>query len=328
MPHPQPRRPRFERAAVRGMRLTPRDRELLQAVQRHRLLRSPHLAALAGSSGQAVRRRLQLLFHHGYLDRPPMQLDWYARGSEPLVYALGRRGAKALGTPGEVRRHGGWSKTSRLSRPFLRHTLAVADIMVAFELACRRREGVSLIQAEEVLARVPEETRRLRLPFRWHVQIRADGKSHRIGVDPDRVFGLRFKGAPANRREAFFFLEADRGTMPVARKGLVKTSVLRKLLAYRETWRQRVHARRLGIPNFRVLTVTAGRARLAHLVASCRALGVGTSLFFFADRESVCGGDILEQRWLNGRGLPIRLLALTERDESIGVGAAGRMPTL
>src|SRR6185295_11778077 len=120
MSHPQTRRPRFERVPVRSIVLTPRDLEILRAVHRHRLLRSTHLVALAGGSKQATLRRLQLLFHHGFLDRPPMQLDWYAQGSEPLVYALGHRGAELLEARGEGRRGGiRWeTKKRNVSRVF------------------------------------------------------------------------------------------------------------------------------------------------------------------------------------------------------------------
>ncbi|MFP5287245.1 MAG: replication-relaxation family protein, partial [Thermoanaerobaculia bacterium] len=150
------------------MVLTPRDLEILCAVYRYRLFRSTHLVSLLGGSRQATLRRLQLLFHHGYLDRPQMQLDWYARGSEPLVYALGRCGAEVLEEQGKMRRGGiRWdTKNRNLSRVFLHHTLAVAEVMVAFEVACRSREGVRFVPPEEVLAGVPAETRRLRLPFR------------------------------------------------------------------------------------------------------------------------------------------------------------------
>src|SRR5436305_2232733 len=128
----QERLPRFERAPARGIILTPRDLQILRAVERHRLLRSTHLTALAGGSPQTTLRRLQLLFHHGYLDRPAMQLDWYARGSESLVYALGRRGSEVLEADGEMRRGGvRWdTKNRNLSRGFLHHTLMVAEIMV------------------------------------------------------------------------------------------------------------------------------------------------------------------------------------------------------
>jgi len=294
------------------MILTPRDLDILRAVHRHRLLRSTQLMALLDGSRQATLRRLQLLFHHGYLDRPQMQLDWYARGSEPLVYALGNRGAEVLETEGVARRGGiRWdTKNRNVSRVFLHHSLAVAEVMVAFEVACRAHEGVRFIPPDEVLAGAPAETRRLRLPFRWQVEVRNGGKPHRLGVEPDRVFGLDFEGVPENRRRAYFYLEADRGTMPVRREGLAQTSFLRKLLAYQETWRQGIHRKHLDIPNFRVLTVTTSEERVRHLVAACRSLGGGGSrLFLFADQEALAS-HLLTRPWVNGRGEAVRLLTV------------------
>jgi hypothetical protein len=312
MPEVQIRRPRFERIAMRRMILTPRDLDILRAVYRHRLLRSTHLVALMGGSRQVTLRRLQLLFHHDYLDRPPMQLDWYVRGSEPLVYALGNRGAEILEAEGVARRRGiRWdTKNRNLSRLFLHHTLAVAEVMVAFEAACRSRGAMRFIPPEEVLTGAPEATRRLRLPFRWQVEIRQGGKSYRLGIEPDKVFGLNFEGEPENRERAFFFLEADRGTMPMARKGLAQTSFLRKLLAYQETWRQGIHRAHLGIPNFRVLTVTTSRERVGHLVETCRSLssGGGSRLFLFTDEKGIDSGGILTHEWVNGRGELVRFL--------------------
>jgi hypothetical protein len=292
------------------MILTPRDFDILRAVHRHRLLRSTHLVALTGGSKQAPLRRLQLLFHHGYLDRPPMQLDWYVRGSEPLVYALGNRGAEVLEADGVARLRGirGDAKKRNVSRVFLHHTLAVAEVMVAFEVACRGRKEVRFIPPEEVLAGAPEATRRLRLPFRWQVEVREGGKPHRLGVEPDKVFGLEFNGAPENRRRAYFFLEADRGTMPVRRKGLTQTSFLRKLLCYQETWRQGIHRTHLGISNFRVLTVTTNRERVKHLVEACRSLVGGARLFFFTDDNGLHQSNILLHEWVNGQEEPARLL--------------------
>jgi len=293
------------------MVLTPRDLLILRAVHRHRLLRSTHLMALSDGSPQTTLRRLQLLFHHGYLDRPPMQLDWYTQGSEPLVYALGNRGAELLEAEGVARPRGvRWeTKKRNVSRVFLHHTLAVAEVMVAFEVACRGREGVRFIPPEEVLQRAPAETRRLRLPFRWQVDVRHGGKPYRLGVEPDRVFALEFHGAPENRRRAYFFLEADRGTMPVTRKGLAQTSFLRKLLAYQGTWRRELHRTHLGIPNFRVLTVAPSRERVEHLVEACRTFsGGGSRLFLFAQGERLSRGDALTHEWVNGRAEVVRLV--------------------
>lgn len=310
MLHPQTRRPRFERAPVRPMILTPRDLDILRAVHRHRLLRSTQLIALLNGSRQATLRRLQLLFHHGYLDRPAMQLDWYARGSEPLVYALGNRGAEVLEAEGVARPRGvRWdTKNRNVSRVFLHHTLAVAEIMVAFEVACRAHEGGRVIPPEEVLAGAPAATRRLRLPFRWQVEVRWGGKPYRLGLEPDRVFGLRFEGVPENRRHAYFFLEADRGTMPVVRKGLAQTSFLRKLLAYRETWRQGLHRQLFGIKSFRVLTVTTSPERVEHLISANREICLGGSgLFLFTHEEAIRGGNFIAHGWRNGRGETVQL---------------------
>jgi len=304
------RRPRFERAPVRRMVLTSRDIELLRAVHRHRFLRSTHLVALADGSRQAVLRRLQLLFHHGYVERPVFQLDWYTGGSQPLVYALGKRGAKAIAAAG-------WrsgvcldSKNRSLSRVFLHHTLAVADVMVAFEVACRERPDLDFIRAEEVLARAPAATRPLRSPLRWQVDVRLDARPQHLAIEPDAIFGLRLKGEFGNPREAFFFLEADRGTMPVARKSLTQTSFARKLMAYRETWRQGVHKARFGIPGFRVLAVTASSERLGHLVAACRSLpSSGARLFLFAHVSQIREANVLAMRWVDGRGKSATLIA-------------------
>lgn len=69
------RLPRFKRATeIPPIRLTGRDREIIRQVHRHRFLRSSHIVALIGGSSQQVSRRLQRLFHHGYLDRPRSQI--------------------------------------------------------------------------------------------------------------------------------------------------------------------------------------------------------------------------------------------------------------
>lgn len=244
-----------------------------------------------------------------------MQLNWYARGSEPLVYALGNRGAEVLEAEGRARRGGVRhdTKNRNLSRIFLGHTLAVAEVMVAFEVACRGCEGVQFIPPEEVLVGAPEATRRLRLPFRWQVEVRHGDRPYRLGVEPDRVFGLQFDGMPENRRRAYFFLEADRGTMPVVRKGLAQTSVLRKFIAYQETWRRGLHRAHLGIPNFRVLAVTTSEERVKRFMAACHSLfGRDSRLFLFTFMDPLRQGDILMHEWTNGRGQLIQLVTSLE----------------
>src|SRR4051812_27888042 len=92
------RLPRFTRSRfVHSFTITSRDLEIIMLVARHRFLRSTHVVALLNASPQGVLRRLQLLFHHGYLERPRAQLEYFHQaGSKEIAYGIGSKGAKLL----------------------------------------------------------------------------------------------------------------------------------------------------------------------------------------------------------------------------------------
>ena len=93
-----PRHHRFRRAQeFPPITLTDRDTEILRAVNRHRFLRSHQIVELIGGSRQQILRRLQALYHHGYLERPLCQLDYFQRGgSQSIFHGLASRGAAHL----------------------------------------------------------------------------------------------------------------------------------------------------------------------------------------------------------------------------------------
>jgi hypothetical protein len=241
-------------------------------------LRSSHIVTLVGGSRQQILRRLKLLYHHGFLERPRSQLDYYHSGaSHEMIYGLGNKGAVELGVAFRS-----IEKNRIVGKIFLKHELLVSDMMVAVELACRKNGNVRLIHNEELS--LPSDVR-------WKVKV----SGFKLTVVPDRVFALDFDG---NR--LFFFLEADRGTMPVIRKNLLQTSFRRKLIAYEATWNQNLHQSRLGFNRFRVLTVTTSAKRVNSLVAACSQLKSGHGLFLFTDK-TVLSSDILSQAWWSGR---------------------------
>lgn len=310
MPKRQKRKPRFKRVHCRPIQLTDRDVEIIRQVARHRFLRSTHISALVGGSEQNLSRRLQRLYHSRYLDRPRAQLDFYARaGSSPMVYGLGNRGAALLAERfGISPRKVDWTwKNRTVGRVFLNHTLLVADIMVALACACREHGAVSLIEPEAILAGMPEATRRKRNPFYWRVTVPHNGADLPVGVVPDKVFGLEFT---KERKRAFFFLEADRATMPIVRKNLRQTSMYRKVAAYYATWRQGIHTELFNVKNFRVLTVTTSADRSHNLVRANRDAteGRGSRIFLFTDIDTLASQSILELPWQNGRGEHVRLV--------------------
>lgn len=94
----------------------------------------------------------------------------------------------------------------------------------------------------------------------------------RLGVIPDYVFALDFKDPSGTGQRAFFFLEADRATMPVPRENLAQTSFYRKLRAYKASWSQSIHRSQFGFHRFRVLTVTTSAERVKSLVNACHPL--------------------------------------------------------
>jgi hypothetical protein len=128
MTEKQQRLPRFKRdpEAAGSFQITQRDLELLRHVAEHRFIRSEWLVKLVGGSRQQVLRRLNLLYHHGYLERPRCQLDYYHEGgSKSLVYGLASRGAgrlrRDLDMPFE--RMDWTTRNKSVGRLFLEHTL-------------------------------------------------------------------------------------------------------------------------------------------------------------------------------------------------------------
>jgi hypothetical protein len=287
-----PRLPRFKRAtAVAPIKLTGRDHDIIRQIYRHRFLRSNQIVALVGGSPQQIVRRLQLLFHHGYLARPPAQLRYYERnGSHHFAYGLGNKGGTLLrhrfGIAVDAH---SWNDNNHvIGRVYLEHTLLVSEIMVSLELACRQR-GIILLYEDQLRQSVEKQ------PFKWRVE----GKL-KLGVVPDRVFALEYADKNGVMQRSYFFLEADRGTMPVIRKNLIQTSFYRKLLAYEATWINKIHQRQLGIHRFRVLTVTTSAVRLDSLLKACSRLKRGHGLFLFADR-TILEKDLLSADWQCGK---------------------------
>jgi hypothetical protein len=290
------RLPRFKRSvAVSPIQLTERDRTLIRLIHQHHFLRSSHLVALMDEHSQQLLRRLQLLFHHGYLERPRAQIDYFhSGGSRHMVYGLGNKGALLLKQEaGAFFRDLRWGEKNRsVGRVYLEHALLVSDVMVAVELACRRAGNVRLIAAVDLF--MDEAHGR----FKWSVKTK-EGVT--LGLIPDRVFALEFGDPAGNPARAYFFLEADRGTMPVTRRSLAQTSFFRKLLAYEATWSQSIHRTRFGFHRFRVLTVTTSAERVKSLVDACSQLNSGHGLFLFADKSILETENIFSAIWQTGR---------------------------
>jgi Replication-relaxation len=307
-----PRRARFRRDTPPPIRLTQDDIAVIRHVAEHRFLRSTHLLRLLeGRSAKKLVERLGALYHNGYLDRPRAQLDFYATaGSAPIVYALGNKGASLLAEiDGGPRPRVDWTDKNRIAgRLYIEHTLLAADLMVAFEVAARQAADIRLIDAAAILASAPDATRNAQNPWALPARITHAGGTQDVRVIPDRIFGLDFTQA---RKRSYFFVEADRATMPIMRSHPRQTSFHQKILAYLAgAGSGNAHGKRFGIGNFRVLTVTTSQERVATMIGAVKRATTagGSNQFLFTDRASILASpDVLSLEWLSGKGERVRL---------------------
>lgn len=275
----QQRLPRFKRdpEAAGSFQITQRDLEILRHVAEHRFIKSEWLVKLVGGSQQQVLRRLHLLYHHGYLDRPRAQLDYFHEGgSKSLVYGLASRGVGRLRRDLDMPFHRmDWTtRNNSGGRLFLKHTLMVSDFIAVLELHCRQRSDIHLLYAHELPQ--PKGRENIRDPFRWTVDL--PGK-RRVGVVPDKVFALEVTHPDGRIERTHYFLEADQGTMPIERRDLRQSCMLRKLKSYEGTYATSIHRTRLGAERFRVLIITPQTTRAQNIREAVTNLGKGRRLF-------------------------------------------------
>lgn len=292
------RKPKFRRVPPgKPLLLTARDLAMFDALERYRFLTSDLICRLIQGSPDKIRRRLQFLFHSGYIDRPVVQIKLYQpTTNDPFIYALGNRGAQALRNHGSERAGiiGLTNRNKTSTRPYIQHCLAVAEAMIAFEQAA----GDNFIPQ----ARFAPQGLISRAPH-WRITLHGEnlfGQSEMIGVVPDHAFGLRGEDG----KDRYFFLEADNGTMPVTRTGPRQTSLLQKVQAYLASNDMRIPQEKFGIPAFRVLFVVPSAARLETLLQTIEdeTKGKGARLFLLTTYDALKSQNPLTTPITNGRG--------------------------
>ena len=239
------------------IRLQTRDIEIMQEIAIHRFLDTKQIMTLFPGAKTNLLRRLQYLFHHGFLDRPIQQQAVYFKPRNHIIYALGNKGAEYIFAENpDLRGRVNWQTRNRDAKSLhLMHGLMISDFYTALQRA------LSGIDAK-LLSWLQQET------IKDYVKV--DGKS--APVNPDAFFIInKEKSSP-------FFLEADRSTMTDER-------FLKKMSAYWQWWKAGGHERKFRIKNFRVLTITKSEARkenLRRITRQADPVGRGSEMFLFA----------------------------------------------
>ena len=224
------------------IRLTERDKAIIAAVSRYRFLTTSLILSLVPGSRQNITRRLQRLYHAGLVDRPRAQFALrYTGDLSEIVYSAIDSGR-------------GRKPTTSL---FLAHALLVSEVLIRIESDCRD-QGVLFIAENEILAASKQEPTMRHM--RWRVAVKSAKSKEQIGIIPDASFAIEMPNSGQIHRR-YFFLEADRGTMPLYRRSLRLSSIRRKALAYARSRRRCVLKERFGIPGFQVLFITQSDVR-------------------------------------------------------------------
>jgi len=309
---------RFQRNSNVSLNLTDRDKEIIRWVYRHRFLSSAHINSILGGSHQGILRRLSMLYHTGYLDRPQRQ-KFVLGKNHCLVYGLGNRGAGLIasqyGIPVEAV---DWSRKNRETKEiFLEHTLLISKILTVFRLACRKRNDIDFIEPEHLIKRRRKPPTIKTHALSWRVNINkgqyGQNRNRSFNMIPDSLFGLRVRSA--NKiKETYFFLEADRATMPIKRTNFIRSSFYKKMIGYMASHRNGLFSKYFDFKKVRILTVTKSDERIKNMIKVNKDLNnqdKSLNLFLFAIEELIHIDNpmkILKPVWIDSRGKKISLL--------------------
>lgn len=267
-----PRRRRRGQRTIQppAMRLTQRDKQIVEAVKLFRVLRQDQIQALFFGSKTATQRRLALLYDHGFLERQFLPVRGGILNS-PILYLLDKRGAEMLRAEFGYDDLNWNPRNNQVGYEFLDHTLAINDVRISVSLACRDAGYQIQIWQDEADLKADYD----------YVTLRPrTGKPQKVSVIPDSFFVLQ---TPHGR--APFFLELDRGTMTTKR---FRT----KIEAYIAYLASGQYQQRFQVKSLRVLTVTLGAQRCNNLKRVTEEAG-GKQWFYFATLAELSWQKIL-----------------------------------
>lgn len=271
------------------MRLTNRDEEIVRSVYLYQILSREQIELLLFSPDKGqdhptktsrARKRLKLLYQHGYLERIPVPVEPGLWAWRPL-YRLDEKGAQLLadqlGTSAAKLSY--WGKRfdqdhrqADVGLLFIEHRLGINDFRIAISLAAEKES----YQIDKWL----DDTQLKSQEMKDYVTVSQGQSRKRVVVIPDAYFILNL-----GELEAHFFLELDRATTTSERW---RTRVL-AYLRYVETsmYQDRYHTTSL-----RILTVTTTPERVANLKKVTEKAG-GGKMFWFTTLDQVTPESVL-----------------------------------
>ncbi|MCA9938212.1 MAG: replication-relaxation family protein [Anaerolineales bacterium] len=310
--HPSDKKPRLPtnrrapETRLPGFRLTSRDRAIIRAVYRYRVLTTPQVEALLFRPDQGqphrtktsrCRHRLKLLYHHGYLARQELPTR-PSEGRKPLIYFLDAGAIPLLAQELDVFPEDiDWKPVyNRLQPQSVDHLLAINDVRIAVDVGAQ-------VTPVRLVRWLDEKTLKSR-EMRDSVEIVVhQGRRSRATIVPDGYFLLT-----DNTYDYHHMLEVDMGTETLRSSRYNRRDFARKIRGYLAYWQSGKYTARYQTEAMRVLTVTTSEKRLANLVRVTEGVGGGQQ-FWFTTFAKVTPADVLTQ--------PIWVVAGEDREHAL-----------
>jgi hypothetical protein len=264
-------RNRFQPLPRAGLRLEPRDEELLCDLFLHRAMSRGQIQALYFGSTVRCNVRLRLLFDHKCVSR--YYLPFAPFGAQ-AVYSIGKAAVPLVAARlnmdiTEVSQQYRRAKTPQ----FLAHTLEIVDLRLAFRDA-------SLVHGAEIERWLPE------IQCRHEYEARQpDGSWRKETFKPDAFVRLAKHGSSSYWN---YFLEVDLGHTS-------SRQFLGKLHGHRRYLESGLFQETFGCDDFRTLVVTTGAGRLENLCSLAESSR--SDLFWFTTYEQIKKSGVLGAIW-------------------------------
>lgn len=268
------RLPRYKKSKTPPpMRLTDRDKRIVEAVYQLRFLTRDQIKLLEFDKGSmtACQRRLSLLYHNGYLSavHKPIPTGY---GSSKRVYCLSKKGAALIAhlySEKEAREIKWNEKYNKVEPFFIEHTLAINDVRIAFLKAALATKEYDLFWFNEQEVKA------------WKEKVDdPEDSSKTLSVTPDAFLYLIGKD-----KKAYYFLEVDRATESNRRWR-------DKIKGYVEYVKSGKYQARFKTEALRVLTVSTSKGRIDNLIKTTQSVE-NAYFFLFATFNQVKGNNII-----------------------------------
>jgi hypothetical protein len=289
------------------LRVTERDLAMVYGLYTYRALDSNQLQRLYfpvqrenhHSRTVHCRDRLAKLFHHGYVWRDERGVK-ISDARKPLVYFLDKKGAELL-----IQYAGidvdtfDWHPRDSLrgaSDLFLDHLLQINEVRIALTMAAPLAHA-------ELVRWVDDKTLRSRHWKDYVTLTHEQGTTQKVAIVPDGYGQLSSRDQSGAQIFDYFALEVDMATSTGWATDSQQRSWGRKVKAYLAYHSSGLYQARYATQSLRILTVTTGERRLAHLMAWTERAG-GKARFWFTTLEDIQQQNILtDPIWrVAGRG--------------------------